>query len=106
MASGNGGNRRQSRPARAAAISGAATSPRRPRLLRPSTPSAACWLGLWLAAALLLVGVSTGVTLAAYYSTRPWRATITPTATVAYISAVAGPDDAIILARARPARGF
>ncbi|HNS01090.1 MAG TPA: glycosyltransferase family 39 protein [Anaerolineae bacterium] len=52
--------------------------------------------GLWLAAALLLVSIPTGITLAAYYFD-PAAARDDYRAAVAYISAVAGPDDAIIL---------
>jgi mannosyltransferase len=51
---------------------------------------------VWLAAAIVLVSIPTGVTLAAYYFD-PTAARDDYRSVVAYISAVAGPDDAIIL---------
>lgn len=75
---------------------GAAASPPAAASSAPVNAIGSVLAGLWLAAALLLVSIPTGVTLAAYYFD-PAMARDNYRATVAYISAVAGPNDAIIL---------
>ncbi len=62
----------------------------------PRSPAGKLLATLWLAAAIVLVSIPTGVTLAAYYFD-PAVARDNYRAIAAYISAVAGPDDAIIL---------
>lgn len=62
----------------------------------PSSPVGSLLSYLWLAATIVLVSIPTGVTLAAYYFD-PSVARDDYRSVVAYISAAAGPDDAIIL---------
>jgi hypothetical protein len=62
----------------------------------PSNPAGKLLSYLWLAATLILVSIPTGVTLAAYYFD-PAVARDDYRSVAAYISAAAGPDDAIIL---------
>ncbi len=61
-----------------------------------SSPAGKLLSYLWLAAAIVLVSIPTGVTLAAYYFD-PAIARDDYRSVAAYISAAAGPDDAIIL---------
>jgi mannosyltransferase len=83
----------------------AAPSRRRNRQARPApattqpaspSPVGRVLAALWVAGALALVSIPTGVTLAAYYFD-PAAARDDYRAAVAYISAVAGPEDAVIL---------
>ncbi|MEI2689680.1 MAG: glycosyltransferase family 39 protein [Anaerolineae bacterium] len=69
-----------------------------PAAAQPTSPSPVGRLlaALWMVSALALVSIPTGITLAAYYFD-PAAARDDYRAAVAYISAVAGPDDAVIL---------
>ncbi|HSN74291.1 MAG TPA: glycosyltransferase family 39 protein [Anaerolineae bacterium] len=62
----------------------------------PSSPVGKLLSYLWLAVAIVLVSIPTGITLAAYYFD-PAVARDDYRSIAAYISAVAGPDDSIIL---------
>lgn len=66
------------------------------RFSAPASPLGRALAIVWLAAALVLVNIPTGVTLATYYFD-PAAARDDYRSVAAYISAVAGPDDAIIL---------
>lgn len=69
-----------------------------PAATQPALPSPVSRLlaALWVAGALTLVSIPSGISLAAYYFD-PAAARDDYRAVVAYISAVAGPDDAVIL---------
>ncbi len=75
---------------------GAAKSNQPAAPAKPASPVGRVLAWLWLAVAVVLVSIPTTITLATYYFD-PAVARDDYRATVAYISAVAGPDDAVIL---------
>ncbi len=88
--------RRTATPAAHRRPSGRNTPPQPANAPARSIPVGKLLSYLWLAMAIALVSIPTGVTLAAYYFD-PAVARDNYRAIAAYISAVAGPDDAIIL---------
>ncbi len=88
--------RRTSTPAADRRRSGGNTAAQPASQSAPSSPVGRLLSYLWLAAALVLVSIPTGITLAAYYFD-PAVARDDYRSVAAYVSAAAGPDDAIIL---------
>jgi hypothetical protein len=76
--------------------SGGTAAPQPASAPAPSSPAGRLLSYLWLTATIVLVSIPTGVTLAAYYFD-PSVARDDYRSISAYISAAAGPDDAIIL---------